>query len=223
MSVKIFDYQGSPIQFDEVNGVIMANASLMAKAFNKRPDDIFKTIQWKEYEKALIQLKGLNYEDLRSLKEGVNGGSWIHQELVIEFARRLNPLFSIWCNDKISELIRTGKAELKPLSIEEMMIMQLQGMIETKKDVQELKDKVKIIEAKQETSPTNYYAVSGYASLRKINVDKNTAQKVGKAAAGICKDLGYVMGSVPDAKYGSVKTYPIDVLDSVFKDFRLIA
>ena len=37
----------------------------------------------------------------------------MHEDVAIEFARWLSPAFSIWCNDKIKELLTTGKTEIK--------------------------------------------------------------------------------------------------------------
>lgn len=220
-NLKIFEYEGSPIQFEVVDGKVMANATLMAKAFNKKPDDVFKTKSWKDYELALMEVKGMRFDDLRSVKNGENGGSWIHQELVIEFARKLNPRFAIWCNDKVADLLRDGVVHLKPLTPSEMFLQNAQILVEHDRSIIELKRDVEELKAKQITSPQNYYAVSGYAALYKINCDTTTAKKVGRSASRMCTDMGYVMGSVPDSKYGSVKTYPIDVLENVFRDMRL--
>lgn len=222
MGIIHFDYEGSSIQFEEVNGQIMANATLMAKVFLKDPDDIFKTKSWKDYEKVLIDIKNIRSEDVRYVKQGgIYQGSWIHQELVIEFARRLNPKFSIWCNDRIAELLRTGKVELKPLSPAEALLQNVQLLVEQERRINKVEERLNLVEAKQTTSPQNYFAVSGYASYYKIYVDTNTAKKAGVQASKLCKELGYVMGSVPDAKYGSVKTYPVDVLETVFKGMNL--
>lgn len=112
--IKIFEYENSPIQFEVVDGHVMANATLMAKAFKKKPDDIFKTKAWIQFEEAVIEDLKVQFEDIRSVKNGGNvRGSWIHQELVIEFARRLAPKFALWCNRKIAELLRTGTVSLQ--------------------------------------------------------------------------------------------------------------
>lgn len=224
-NLRIFEYEGSPIQFEVVDGKVMANATLMAKAFNKEPNDIFKTKGWKEYEESLLQEdSNLRSEDLRSVKNGDNGQSWIHEELVIEFARRLKPKFAVWCNKKIAELLRTGIVEIeKPLTEAQILFRQSKLLMEHDDEIRELKQEVRELKAHQVTHPQNYYAISGYASLIKLNIDTNTAKTAGKKAASICKELGYVMGSVPDAKYGSVKTYPSDVIETVFKDMRLIS
>lgn len=119
--ILVFQYQNSPIQFEVIDGQVMANATVMAKAFGKEPDSIFKTKNWKEFELALIDDTEMKSEDLRTSKMGSpenGGGSWIHQELVIEFARRLNARFALWCNRKIADLLKDGTAsvndKLKP-------------------------------------------------------------------------------------------------------------
>lgn len=40
---------------------------------------------------------------------GANPGTWMHEDVAIEFARWLNPKFAIWCNDRIKEILRDGK------------------------------------------------------------------------------------------------------------------
>jgi phage antirepressor YoqD-like protein len=130
-NLKIYNYEGFPIQFDMVDGKIMANATLMAKAFNKEPGFVFKTRTWKEYELALMEAKNLRSEDIQSVRNGNNGGSWIHEELVMEFARRLNPKFSIWCNDILAELFRTGSVAL-PKKSEAEQILDVIRLLEVK-------------------------------------------------------------------------------------------
>lgn len=124
--LQIFNYENSPIQFEVIEGRVMANATLMARAFNKKPDDIFKTKSWVDFENEVIDDLQVRFEDVRSVKNGGNDfGSWIHEELVIEFSRRLNTKFSLWCNRKISELLRTGSVSLQPAELTRMDLLQL--------------------------------------------------------------------------------------------------
>lgn len=37
-------------------------------------------------------------------------GTWMHEDVALEFARWLSPAFAIWCNDRIKELLLTGTA-----------------------------------------------------------------------------------------------------------------
>lgn len=220
MSIQTFQYEGSPIQFEEVNGVIMmANATLMAAAFNKKPGDIFKTITWQEFETALCVDSNLRFEDIRTVKNGQNGGSWIHQELVVEFARRLNPKFSLWCNRKIAELLRTGRTEIaKPLTPTEMLVQSAQLLLAQEHRLNAVETKMKEIEAKDVTSPTDYFTVAGYASLKGVKVDAPAAARLGKKASSICTANGYMMGTTPDPRFGRVKTYPVEALDLAFSE-----
>ena len=36
------------------------------------------------------------------------GGTWMHEDVALEFARWLSPRFAIWCNDRIKELLKYG-------------------------------------------------------------------------------------------------------------------
>lgn len=39
-------------------------------------------------------------------------GTWMNEDLTLEFARWLSPEFRIWCNDKIKELLKKGVVSL---------------------------------------------------------------------------------------------------------------
>ena len=39
---------------------------------------------------------------------------------------------------------------------------------------------------------------------------------IGRKASKICKDCGLAIGKVIDSKYGTINTYPLDVLDEIF-------
>lgn len=41
---------------------------------------------------------------------GDNGGTWMHEDVALEFARWLAPAFAIWCNDRIKELLTGNNA-----------------------------------------------------------------------------------------------------------------
>lgn len=143
--LQIFDYNGSPVQFEVVNGHVMANANSMLKAHNEgeklkyrkdktykmrfksSPVDITKTKTWVEFAETVCEDANLRFEDVQSVRNGDNGGTWIHQELVIEFARRLNPRFALWCNRKIAELLKGGQTSITPAAnIENMESIILQ-------------------------------------------------------------------------------------------------
>lgn len=105
----VYDYKGSQISFISGENV-MVNATQMAKPFEKSPKDFLKTEQTKRFIAALSEVKKILSSDLVRVVYGDNGGTWMHEDVALEFARWLSPAFAIWCNDRIKELLRTGVA-----------------------------------------------------------------------------------------------------------------
>lgn len=104
----VYDYKGSQISFMSGENV-MVNATQMAKPFSKQPIDWLKTNQSKEYIETFSKLKIITLADLVQVtKGGNNSGTWMHEDVALEFARWLSPAFAIWCNDRIKELLKTG-------------------------------------------------------------------------------------------------------------------
>lgn len=106
----VYDYKGSQISFS-LGKNLMANATEMAKPFGKQPIDWLKTNQSKDYIETYSKLKFISLADLVQVtKGGSNPGTWMHEDVALEFARWLSPSFAIWCNDRIKELLKTGVA-----------------------------------------------------------------------------------------------------------------
>lgn len=116
---QIFQYNGSPISFQKGDSV-MVNATEMAKSFGKSPKDFLKTEQTKRFIAALSEVKKILSSDLVRVIYGDNGGTWMHEDVAIEFARWLNPTFAIWCNDRIKELLIVGMTATQP-TLEQMI------------------------------------------------------------------------------------------------------
>lgn len=104
---QIFQYHGNLISFHKGDN-LMVNATQMAKPFNKSPKDFLKTEQSKRFIEALSEVKKILSSDLVKVTYGNNGGTWMHEDVALEFARWLSPAFAIWCNDRIKELLMKG-------------------------------------------------------------------------------------------------------------------
>ncbi|MBQ7512646.1 MAG: phage antirepressor KilAC domain-containing protein [Prevotella sp.] len=77
------------------------------------PKDFLKTKETKSFLKALSNRKKILIDDLVQVRAGApetGGGTWMHEDVAIEFARWLSPDFAIWTNDRIKELLREGVA-----------------------------------------------------------------------------------------------------------------
>ena len=106
----VYDYKGSQISFISGENV-MVNATQMAKSFGneKRPQFWLGNQYAKDYIEELSKARNIALADLVIVtKGGNNPGTWMHEDVALEFARWLSPSFAIWCNDKIKELMRTG-------------------------------------------------------------------------------------------------------------------
>ena len=114
--MKVFNYNDTPITFDTAAATgTMVNATEMAKPFKKQPIDWLKTNQSKEYLYVFSKLKFFSLADLVQVKKGGNNsGTWMHEDVALEFARWLSPAFAIWCNDRIKEILMGKSITMKP-------------------------------------------------------------------------------------------------------------
>lgn len=42
------------------------------------------------------------------------GGTWMHEDIALDFAQWLSVDFKLWCNDRIKELMRFGMTATQP-------------------------------------------------------------------------------------------------------------
>ncbi len=110
------EYLGNTIQFKIVEGHIYANANKMAAGFGGSQ----KLADWKRSESTKRYIEALEKQGKDKLgeisivysEEGRNGGTWIHEKLILNFARYLNVEFELWCDEQITTLLREGKVDL---------------------------------------------------------------------------------------------------------------
>ena len=90
----------------------MVNATEMAKSFRKTPKDWLRNNSSQEFISTLSAVRQICLTELVVVQQGGNGeqGTWMHEDVALEFARWLSPKFAIWCNDRIKELLSTGVA-----------------------------------------------------------------------------------------------------------------
>lgn len=129
-AMQVFTYEGSPVSFNPTGENIMVNATQMAKTFGKNVRHWFENPGTHEFIETLALARGMRpmsenptsfntktlaerYPELVKVVKGgvankVTQGTWMHEDVAIEFARWLSPKFAIWCNDRIKELLRSG-------------------------------------------------------------------------------------------------------------------
>lgn len=113
ITITTFNYGDTPISFRNDDGSVMVNATQMAKRFGKRANDWFNLQSTKEFLNELSITRKNGNCDYQAFitKAGApetGGGTWMHEDVALEFARWLSPKFAIWCNDRIKELLTQG-------------------------------------------------------------------------------------------------------------------
>lgn len=105
-----FDYKGYQISFNKGENV-MINATQMAKPFGKRPIDYLRLPSTNELLSAIVRKSHISENQLVISKQGSaenGGGTWMHEDVALDFAQWLSVDFRLWCNDRIKELMTTG-------------------------------------------------------------------------------------------------------------------
>lgn len=121
----------------------MINATEMTKPFGKLAKDWLSNKSTKKFLSTLSAVRTIPLTGLVEIKQGGNGeqGTWMHEDVALEFARWLSPEFAIWCNDRIKELLLNGKVELNqsPSYTIEDPIARAEAWIQEQKKMQEEK------------------------------------------------------------------------------------
>ena len=109
-AIVSYSYEGTPIAFARGRN-LMVNATQMAAPFGKLPANFLNTQRTKEFINELATIRKTIVTDLvRVINGGKSYGTWMHEDVAMEFARWLSPKFAIWCNDRIKELLTQGVA-----------------------------------------------------------------------------------------------------------------
>ena len=127
MENNVFNYKGNNITLKKENGKVYANATEMAKSFNKRTSDWLNTKQSNELITSLSAVTGIPATGLVVVNQGgINQGTWMHEDVALLFAQWLSPDFYILCNSKIKELLKQGYTTLDNINRKELARMILE-------------------------------------------------------------------------------------------------
>lgn len=119
---KVFRYGDNPVTF-QLGEATMVNATEMAKPFRKRPVDWLRLPATQEFLRELAEVRKSHNGFVVTAKGGndrTSQGTWLHEDVALEFARWLSPAFAIWCNDRIKELVRHGVTAM-PQTLEDIL------------------------------------------------------------------------------------------------------
>lgn len=208
----------------------------LSKSDNEFPinlDEVWMLV-YAERSKAVRALKanfidGVDFISLaqngkQTSLQGSGGANKIDYKLTLscmEFfiARKVRPVFEVYRQvfHKTAEL--TIKRQL---SQSELILQLAQLNVETERKMKELEGKQSLLEAKvndiamRTSTEIEESTIIGFAKRYDIDMSRQKASSLGRAASCICTKRGYEMGKINDPRFGFVKTYPDVVLKEVF-------
>lgn len=215
-----FNYNDLPVLF-QTDGYL--NATQIAKQFGKQPADYLKQKRTIEYIEGVKRNRLTEQNQLVRVIQGGSSdeqGTWLHPKLAIDFARWLNVDFSIWCDERIDELLKKGTVSIQPMSHLEILAQSAMALVEMDKRQTKLEEDVKLLAAKIEKSPQEHFTVAGFASLRGVNVNVREAAVLCRKANKLSKEWEVNVGKAHSEIFGKVNTYHVDVLSKVFSEIN---
>ena len=205
--IQIFNYKENPVTFQVGNTDIMINATEMAKPFGKQPSDWLRLKSTEEFLTALASVRGIPRTDmLLKIQGGGIQGTWMHEDVALEFARWLSPAFAIWCNDRIKELLKNGSTELPSNGYAMQLPKTYSEALRQLADAVEAKEKVQLqLAAKTEQldESKDWYSIKRWAKEHGMNWRKVSW----RALKAISAEHGLGVKKIFDGNYGEVNIY----------------
>ena len=119
------------------------------------------------------------------------------------------------------EVEKKYKALQKLMTPAEFALWSAQQLMEQEHRMLALEDHSKEVDkrldARTTTRPQVYYTIAGYWKQMGRPLTRQEAAALGKKATLVCKALGVVKRTVDDERYGSVASYPVNVLKMVYE------
>lgn len=156
--IEVFNYNDNPVSFYKKEGVVYMNATEMAKPFgrNKRAQFYLNNASTKEFMEELSKARNLALDDLVQISHGgERPGTWLHEDLALDFSQWLSAAFRLWCNDRIKELLQKGVTRLEDISRKQLAQMLLDAEIE--KERLQIQNKLQAKELKEAAPKLDYY------------------------------------------------------------------
>ena len=227
MKNEVFSYNGNPVTF-QIGSATMVNDTEMAKPFgeNKSPRFWIWLPTTQEFLSTLSDVRKLHITQLVTTAKGNSSlfeqGTWMHEDVALEFARWLSPQFAIWCNDRIKELLKHGVTAMpglldNALSNPEPLIKALTELKEARERVAAIEEEINRIAGNgtenQPVSITPCVSVKVYTTQELAKELGATAQLLNKIleSKGVLErknGIWTVTAKYAESGYVTVKGYP---------------
>lgn len=194
MENQVFVYNGNAVTFQLGNGDVMVNATEMAKAFGKLPSGYLRTQSSKDLIQALSARTNRIATDLVSvINGGTNFGTWMHEDVALDFAQWLSIDFKLWCNDRLKELLKHGVTTTSSindfLENPDALIESLQALKKERAEKERLRvqNEYQIQELKQAAPKVEYF--DNVLQSNSTYTTNQIAKELGMSAIGLNREL----------------------------------
>lgn len=187
-------------------------------AYLENPDNV-NTWFKRQVEKAMLE-EGTDFIAIsQQTPKGTTGGRpSIDYAITLSSAKEISMLNG---GEKGKEarqyFIRCEKIakEVKALSPLDVMQIAIDHLKSQESRISKTEQAVLMLEART-TTRSNYFTIAGYATLNKMSCGLKLASNLGRKASALCKQREIPTEEILDPRFGSVKTYPITILEEVF-------
>lgn len=166
-------------------------------------------------------IENTDYQCLVIYDDMPNGGQRKQKEyaLNIDFAKKICMLARTEAGEKIRQyFIEVEKKALQPLSESELILRSAQMLVNLERNQKAIEQRLKAIEERpQVNAEVQHFSILGYCNNIHKQISINEAKIYGQKCRRLCNELGMVIGKIADPRFGSVNTYPKDVLSEVIK------
>jgi anti-repressor protein len=112
--------------------------------------------------------------------------------------------------------IECEKQLKKPKTQIEIILESAKLLAEMERKQIQLEQRIELIEAKPEINGViQHFSILGYCCNIGKQISLEMAKDYGKKCSSLCTQLGFQTGKVPDSRFGTVKTYPLNVLEEI--------
>lgn len=207
------DQNNTLIQIQEKNGqnVVSARELYIGLGYN--------LAHWKRWSKKNIINSDdfIEYEDYEGFTLMVNGNEVQDFIVTLDMAKELTMLSRTKKGKEIRKYFIAKEKEVQALKLQvvELHNKQLQ---EQQNKIEALEDKFKVLQIESGLQ-SGHMTIKGFATSTKTKLERKDYQALGKFASRVCRKNSLEMGHIPHPEFGSVKTYPTNILRRVFKSY----
>ena len=166
-------------------------------------------------------IENVDYERFDTMVDMPNGGrkSVLDYAISLDFAKRLAMMAKTEKGEKVRlYFIECEKQLRKPLTQSQLILQSAQMLVDFERKQNLLEERLAAIESNPHVNAEiQHFTIMGYCRNINKQVGLVEASTLGRKCTAICKELGFTTGHVNDPRFGSVKTYPLSVLEEIVK------